>query len=122
MSTYPRHATATIERKGSSIVVRAEDGTEDEVKVAAGGTLEFRTPANSPFKWWSILWQDETPCEDGAGWASEARGRRKVLSIDDRADGAGSAERRYKFAVVASDTATVYFKDPDVVVGPQTGP
>ena len=118
---FPATATATIELRGGRIVVVADDGTEDRIRVAAGGIVDFVTPADSPFKWWSIVWADETPFQDGAGFCGEARGRRKPCRISGQAHGGGQASKGYKFAVVASDGSTVHFRDPEVIVGPGAG-
>lgn len=119
--TFPKKVSATLELRSGQIVVVAEDGTVDSLRVAAGGTIEFEAPANSPIKWWSILWKTDTPFDDATGWASDARGRKKPKKISADANGGGSGQRAYDYAVVASDGTRVYFRDPEVVVGP-TGP
>ena len=116
--TFPGKATVTLELRNDQIVAVSDDGTVDSLRVAAGGSIEFVTPATSPIKWWSILWKGDTPFEDAAGWASDARGKRKVKRIGRGAHGGGTSQRSYSYAIVASDGSTVYFRDPEVVVGP----
>ena len=116
---FPRSATATILLKDDRLYVESDDGSLDSIRVAAGGDLSFRTPEDSPIQWWSVLWKTETPCQDRSGWASEARGRKKDKRIGRKANGGGTGEQRYEYAVVASDGKRVYFRDPEVVVGPE---
>ena len=120
--SFPRTVSATIELRGGEIVVVAEDGSVDTLRVAAGGTIEFEAPVGSPLKWWSILWKTDTPFDDAKGWAAEARGRKKLKRISRGANGGGTAQRAYEYAVVASDGTRVYFRDPEVVVGPAGAP
>lgn len=116
---YPDSATATILLREGRLVVESDDGTVDSVRIAASGTLTFRTPGDGPLQWWSILWKSDTPFQDRRGWASEARGKGKGKRIAANANGGGNGERRYEYAVVASDGSKVYFEDPEVVVGPE---
>lgn len=117
---FPNQATATIELRGTDIVVVAADGTVDEIHVAAGGTVEFVTPANSPFRWWAILWKEDSPFHDGRGSCGAARGARHPERIGANAHG-GAGSRSYRFAIVATDGTTTYFRDPEVIVGPGSG-
>jgi hypothetical protein len=99
-------------------VVEAEDGSEDPIRIAAGGTLQFRTEPGNGLKWWSILWRSDTPFVDGTGWLSGHHGQPQGKTIGASANGGGQNQKRYTYAVVASDGADVHFRDPDVVVGP----
>lgn len=91
---------------------------QPKVKVRAGGQITFRiAAAEQRLKSFVILMLDETPlgsgrvCFGGVGSAAPER-------IDGAAHGNG--QKTYSYCILATDGATSYHKDPDVIVGPQT--
>ena len=113
---YPAVARGRIVIENGRIVIENEDGGGELLRVRAGGTVTWHCPAESPLKWWAIVLKADTPFDDGAGSCGNNRGTPQAKKI--RRDANGGATRTYAYAVVASDGTKVFFRDPEVVVGP----
>lgn len=117
---FPRTARATLKLEDGRIVIENQDGSGEQIRVGNGGVIHWDCPADSAIRWWAIVMKNETPFEGDDGWAGSNRGRQGVTRI--RKDANGGGTRSYAYAVVASDGREVFFRDPEVVVGPTDPP
>lgn len=113
--TYPRNARATLRLENGAIVVENPDGGGDVIRVGNGGVIHWS--CEDPIRWWAIVMTSETPFDGDDGWAGCNRGKQGVTRI--RQDAHGGGTRSYEYAIIASDGKQVFFRDPEVVVGPR---
>lgn len=119
---FPSKARASITLKDGEIVVQDLDAGGEVVRVGNGGAIHWICPEDGPIQWWAIVMKTETPFDGDDGWAASNRGRQGITRIRQDAHGGGKNTRRYEYAIVASDGRQVYFRDPEVEVGPIGGP
>lgn len=114
---YPKNARGILKIVDGNVAVENEDGSGELIRVCAGGKVTWDCPADSAIKWWAIVLKDDTPFDDGAGSTGNNRGHPQGKRIRKDANGAGT--RSYAYAIVASDGTQVFFRDPEVEVGPE---
>lgn len=118
---YPERVQATISLENGDIVVDCESGGRERIRVGNGGVVQWNCPSDSALKWWAIVMKGDTPFDGDDGWAGSNRGRQGVTRIRKDANGGGAGTRSYSYAIVASDGQQVYFRDPELEVGPVGG-